>query len=243
MIDTLILTGGGMRCVWSAGFLYGLGELGIKPKTIIASSGNTGNAVYFATNQTQSTKRIWTQHLPGKRFISFTRWRKIIDIDYLIDDVFAQKEPLDFETLRTSETQVICLAFNIQTRQFEPFANGHVTYEVLRAAKALPFLYGKTVALGTSSYSDFPINPTQMEQFAPHSSHILSIDVRDTGGLLESVGTLLFRQPKDQETTSRAHNVIKPTINTNLLTRSQETLTKVFEEGRVYCHKYFGKLA
>lgn len=241
MLDTLILTGGGMRCAWSAGFLYGLNEIGIRPKTIIASSGNTGNAVYFATNQTQSTKRIWTQHLPGKHFISFLRWKKIIDIDYLVDDVFAQKEPLDFERLLTSETQVICLAFNVHTHQFEPFTNRSITYDVLRATKALPFIYGKTVPIGTGEYSDYPISPALMERFASNSSHILTIDIRSSGGLFDAVGKYLLRRSQEPEMNSRAQSVIRPAIDAHLLTRSQETLTKIFEEGRKYCHEYFKK--
>ncbi len=56
---SLILSGGGMRCSWSSGFLLGLKELGLNPTSIVANSGNVGNAVCFASGQTEYMKRVW----------------------------------------------------------------------------------------------------------------------------------------------------------------------------------------
>ncbi|MCX6756567.1 MAG: hypothetical protein NTW35_00200, partial [Candidatus Nomurabacteria bacterium] len=93
---SIVLTGGGMHCSWSAGFLVGLHDAGLLPTTILAKSGNAGNAVYIATGQSDRIKRIWTEHLSGNRFINFFRFKKIIDIDFLVDEVLTKKEPMDF---------------------------------------------------------------------------------------------------------------------------------------------------
>lgn len=97
---TLILTGGGMRCAWSGGLLYGLNEIGIRPQKIIANSGSVGNAVYFATNQSESIRNIWTKHLPGKRFISFSRFKKLSISIILLEKYFVLRNPLIGEHLR-----------------------------------------------------------------------------------------------------------------------------------------------
>lgn len=89
---SLVLSGGGMRCAWSGGFVTGLQELGLIPTTIIAKSGSVGNALYMATDQVEAIRRIWTVHLPGRSFINWLRFTKIIDIDFLVDEVLGKKE-------------------------------------------------------------------------------------------------------------------------------------------------------
>lgn len=55
---SIVLSGGGMRCSWSGGFLVGLTEIGLIPKTIVAKSGNAGDAVYIASGQQETIRRI-----------------------------------------------------------------------------------------------------------------------------------------------------------------------------------------
>ncbi len=160
----LILTGGGMRSAHGAGFLYCLGaELGITaPDILIGTSGNAGNALYFAAGQYDYLRSIWTEYDTwAPDFISFRRLRHIMDVDYLIDEVFKKRLPLDVAALE--KTKSICLipTTNAKTGKTQYWRSGLVDpFELLRAAKAIPYLYGKKITLKGRRYIDGEIGPT-----------------------------------------------------------------------------------
>lgn len=232
---TLILTGGGMRCAWSGGLLYGLNECGIHPKCIVATSGNAGNATYFSAGQYDSIKRIWTEHLPGSRFISFLRPQQIIDIDYLIDDVFHRYEPIHWETVRSSKTQIICPIHAVQSETVKIGSNQDINYEFLRASKALPVIYGKDVILDGVAYRDFAFTPSELCDYAPQNSDIVVIDVRMHNRFLRLLGKP-FMRPKPEKELSPEIRIVIPKIESGILTRSKETLSSIFEDGRTFAH-------
>lgn len=222
-----------MRCAWSAGFLYGLHEQGFQAEELIASSGNVANAAYFATNQVENMKRIWTKHLPGKRFISYSRLNKIIDIDYLVDDVLKQREPIRLDVLKQCKTKVIFPIRNVRTGQFKLFTNENVTYDVLRAAKALPIVYGKTVKIDSEYYSDHSITPLELVKYADKKANLIVIDVRSTPFLTFIKNLFWGLENKSLQTTGATDTmIIKPFIKAHFLSRSQKTLTELFEAGR-----------
>ena len=238
--QTLILTGGGMRCAWSGGFLCGLYELGIRPKEIIASSGNVGNAVYFATNQPESIRRIWTEHLPGKRFISFFRYKKIIDIDYLVDEVLSSKEPIAFDILKKSGIKVVCPLRETTTGHVFTYSNENISYPVLKAAKAMPFLYGKTVSISDKELSDYPFTPQLLVTYAEKNSKCTVIDTREQNNVVRYLGKKLIDSTPEQVESS-VLSIIKPDIKAHLLSRSSETLLATFNSGKAYCLENYSK--
>jgi len=79
----IVCTGGETRCAFSGGFLVGLGlKFSIELSIIIAASGSADNACYFASKQFYEIERIWKKHLVTKKFLTFFRVWKMIDIDY-----------------------------------------------------------------------------------------------------------------------------------------------------------------
>lgn len=232
---TLVLTGGGMRCAWSGGLLYGLNECGIHPKCIVAVSGNAGNATYFSAGQYDSIKRIWTEHLPGNKFISFLRPQRIIDIDYLIDDVFHRYEPIHWETVRSSKTQIICPIHAVQSGTVKIGSNQNINYEFLRASKALPVIYGKSVMLNGVAYRDFAFTPSELCEYALKNSDIVVIDVRMHNWFIRLLGKP-FMRPKPEKELPQGTRAVIPIIKSNVLTRSKERLSSIFEDGRAFAH-------
>lgn len=140
---SVVLSGGGMRCSWSGGFLVGLEALGLLPKIIVAKSGDTCNAIYLATGQSSLIRKTWAQHLTGTRFIRYCRIFKIVDIDYLFDDIITKKEPLNFVALKTSPMRVYIACFNLTQSKVDYFSNETITPSVLKGSAAIPVLYRK----------------------------------------------------------------------------------------------------
>lgn len=154
----IVLSGGGMTCSYSAGFLSALVyEHGFKdPDIIIAGSGSSGAAAYYTAGQYASLTNVWTKRLSSKKFINILRIKRIIDIDYLIDEVFKVQEPLKIEKVLQSKIKLLIPATNTETGELEYFSNdGSVDiYEAMRASKAMPILFGKKINIKGQTYYD-----------------------------------------------------------------------------------------
>ncbi len=233
---SLVLSGGGMRCAWSGGFITGLQDLGLIPKTIVANSGNAGSSIYFVTNQIRSIKRIYTEHLPGNRFIRWWRLSKIMDIDFLVDDVFKMREPIDWDALSFSPTQVYIACFNITKQKFDYFSNDSITYEVLRAAKAVPLIYGKKVIIDDDVYTDMSLSPyTSIKNMQPNlSEKVICIDVREKNKMIKFISKFLGFESKNDNASSSIFSITPSDPKTWLMTSSKRALTESFNDGYIY---------
>lgn len=154
----IISIGGGMRSAYGAGFLYALGaKLGItNPDIVVASSGGTGNAMYFLTGQYEDMKHIWNELLPTRRFVSWLRIRPIMDVDYLIDDVMKGQFRLKTEVLERNSSQYFIPLFDTSGECIRLISKEDDAdiYEVLRASKSIPFFYGKDISVLGRTYVD-----------------------------------------------------------------------------------------
>lgn len=218
-----------MRCAWSAGFMVGLEEIGLIPKVIITRSGNAGSAVYLATHQSESIKRIWTKHLPGTRFIRWWRPHKIIDVDYLVDTVFVTKEPMMFEVLKESPVRVYIACFNLTQQRIDYFDNKTISLDVLKATKALPIVYGKEITIGKSQYADhiFPLQNLIEDQRENMEGKIIVVDVRQKSGFFPIVYKMICGKKIVFEVVNKNILTIRPeNLNAHLLSNSQNVLKK-----------------
>jgi len=157
----IVCSGGGMTCSYTAGFLKALVEEHnlTEPDILIAGSGSAGTAAYYVARQYNSVTDIWANRLSTKKFINKLRLRRIIDIDYLVDEVFKNQEPLDVKAILDSNIEFIIPATNVNTGNIKYFTKGHADiFEVLRATKALPILYNKEVTIQGSTYCDSRIS-------------------------------------------------------------------------------------
>lgn len=151
---------GGMSCAYSVGVILALVEKFnlTDPYLVIGSSGSTGTLAYYAAGQYKSIKNIWENLLPSKKFISFFRLNKIMDIDYLIDDIFKKQDPLDINKIRQSKIKLFISATNIQNGNLEYFNNEADIFEALRASSATPIAYNKVVNIKNNQYIDGAIS-------------------------------------------------------------------------------------
>lgn len=154
----LILSGWGMRAVFCVGALLALQkELWFTaPDIVIAGSWSVWTASYFIARQYKDIKTIWLSHLSTKRFINFWRVWKIMDIDYLIDVVFKKQAPLYVKKIYDSPIRYYIGATNAHSGKVEYFSqkDGIDIFELMRASKAMPFFYGRSVDINWSLYHD-----------------------------------------------------------------------------------------
>ncbi len=160
----VIVSGGGMACSYNAGVLIGLIEKykSFRPDIIIGGSGGAGTSAYYLSRQKKSLKNIWLNLLAGNRkFINPFRFWKIINVDYLIDEIFKKQDPLDLDKVRFSKIKYLIATTNSKTGKIKYFSNKEKKsniLEALRASKAIPIVYGRTVKIGNSNYCDSVIS-------------------------------------------------------------------------------------
>ncbi|TSC77694.1 MAG: putative esterase of the alpha-beta hydrolase superfamily [Parcubacteria group bacterium Gr01-1014_24] len=149
---------GGISCAYFVGVIFALVEKFnlTNPYIVIGSSGSTGTLAYYVAGQYASIKNIWENLLPSKKFISFWRLNKIMDIDYLIDDIFKKQDILDVGKIKLSKIKLLISATNIETGGLEYFSNqgGVDIFEALRASCATPITYNKSVKIDGHKYID-----------------------------------------------------------------------------------------
>ena len=136
-----IFPGGSARAVYTAGSLYALCNMEIpKPDIIIGGSGSAGTCLCYVSGQKEIIKNVWCNCLSTKKFLSFRRFWKILNVDYLVDTVLKKDNPLDMGSIKNSSILVYLPITDSQTGEIEYASNKAELdlYEVVRAAVSVP---------------------------------------------------------------------------------------------------------
>ncbi len=156
----IVTSGGGMKCAYAAGALVALAKkLSItEPDIYISASGSVGAMFYYLAGQYDSIERIWLRYLPSKEVVS--RFPPGFDVDYVVDTVMRRELPLDERAFVKTKTRWFVPVTDLDSGRTDFVTNGSWfnPYEVMRAAKAIPFLYGGSVRLGSHNYIDGDLN-------------------------------------------------------------------------------------
>ncbi|OGZ45155.1 MAG: hypothetical protein A2756_01680 [Candidatus Ryanbacteria bacterium RIFCSPHIGHO2_01_FULL_48_27] len=187
----IVCSGGGMRCAYTGGVLVALAEKHkfTSPDIIIAASGSAAFAFYYLTRQYKSIEHIATELLSTPKFISFLRPFKIMDIDYLVDEVFKKQAPLNIGLLSDLKTKYYIAATDSNSRTRSYFCNDSSVdiFEILRATKAIPFFYNKKVVINGIDYIDGTVSTSFDDALLKArelgATHIIGIDNRPREGL------------------------------------------------------------
>ncbi|GAA3623604.1 hypothetical protein GCM10022223_45760 [Kineosporia mesophila] len=202
----LVVQGGGMRGIYSIGALAALEDAGLRDafSVVVGSSAGAINSAYFLAGQANDGLHIYLDHLCTKRFINTRRLWRVVDVDYLIDDVMRTRMPLDFEALKAASADLHIVLTDAETGEAHVVNtdDGHDLHEVLRATAALPALYNKRVLVGNRRYIDGGIvAPVPVDQaFAAGATRALVVMTRsfdfqqnDLSTLMRKLGVLLAR--------------------------------------------------
>ena len=158
---SIVAEGGGMRGAYAAGAIYALySYFGLKKVDYATgSSASIGTLAYYTSGQTNIGMHIWPKFAPEKKFMSLRNifaGHPILNVDYMIDEVFKKYIPLDKNKIKNSKTKFIVPLTNADNGQAEYFDNKTKMdfFEILKAAMAAPFAYGKEIKINGSYYID-----------------------------------------------------------------------------------------
>lgn len=146
----LVIEGGAMRAVCSAGGAVALAELGFSDlfDEVYATSAGVMNASYFITNQPQLGISVYFDNCTTRAFFNPLRFWKVLDVDYIIDMVVSVQKPLDVDKVLRSQTRLMVTVIDHitgQPRIVDTKTTRTPLLDVLKAAMAIPIFYNRTI--------------------------------------------------------------------------------------------------
>lgn len=160
MKTALILEGGAMRGLYTAGVIDVLMENNIETDLCIGVSAGALFGINYKSKQPGRVLRYNLKYSSDRRFVgwrSFLKSGDLMDKQFYFDDLPYKLDPMDLETYRNCKTQFKAVVTNLKTGQAEyPDIDDLADYkcmEFLRASGSLPFL-SKNVEIDGVPYLD-----------------------------------------------------------------------------------------
>lgn len=162
----LILEGGGMRAGFVAGVVMALMDRGLtKFNHAVAVSASVPTLAYFAAGQREEIEQVWRNELNTSNlvcyrnvpaaFLTLSAQRPVLDIDYLVYEVFKKKYPLEIQRLMKSEMACRFAVTNVPGGQLTFLSPGDDDiYKIFKAALAVPGCYLLPVCINGHEYVD-----------------------------------------------------------------------------------------
>lgn len=141
----LVLEGGGMRGIYTAGVLDVFLEEGISFDGLIGVSAGAVHGCSYISKQKGRSIRYYKKYCQDKRFMSmrnFLRTGDIVDEAFCYHEIPEQLDPYDHEAFHASTTEFYVGCSNVETGKPEYF---HVTdmageIDKMRASASLPYV-------------------------------------------------------------------------------------------------------
>ena len=191
----LIVEGGAMRGVYTAGTLFALAWWDCADIFDVAYGVSAGavNTAYFLSGQARLAVGTYYEDLCGPEFINPRRFWKMVDVDFVEREVFTQRKPLDEKAIRTGRTQFFVGMTECATGEGVCWhLQGHPEplSRVLKASMALPVVYNRTVDLGGRRFMDGGLaNPIPIDwALADGATHCLVLLTRPRNDLMRPPG-------------------------------------------------------
>lgn len=141
----LVLEGGGMRGIYTAGVLDFFMEQDFYTNGVIGVSAGACHGCSYASKQPKRSFRINTEYLKDKRYMSFRSLIKTGDFfgaDFVYNAIPNELDVFDYEAFHTSNIRLYASATNLETGKAEylPCVNMKRDVIYVRASASLPLL-------------------------------------------------------------------------------------------------------
>lgn len=141
----LVLEGGGMRGLYSAGVMDVLMQLGFRPDVICGTSAGVTFGVNYPSHQPGRVLRYNLRFAGDKRYISvfsLLRTGDICNVDFCYRELPDVLDPFDYDTYRNSGIRLFATVTNLRTGKAEylEVKDCRTQMDIVRATASLPFL-------------------------------------------------------------------------------------------------------
>ncbi|UJF35857.1 patatin-like phospholipase family protein [Paenibacillus hexagrammi] len=142
----LVLEGGGMRGVYTAGVLEYFMEQKWYFPYIVGVSAGACNAVSYISRQPGRNKRVTIGYIGDSRYLSYRnlfRQKSIFGMDFIFKELPERLEPFDYDTFYTSSQQFVIGTTDAHSGEAVYYTKdelGKHTLPIVQASSSLPFV-------------------------------------------------------------------------------------------------------
>lgn len=142
----LVLEGGGMRGVYTAGVLESFLEKGLSFPYVIGVSAGACNAASYISQQKGRNKRVNLEYISDSRYLSLKNYiknRELFGMDFIFNEIPSRLIPFDFESFYQNQTEFVIGTTDCKTGDplyFKKSDYGQEMLTVLKASSSLPFV-------------------------------------------------------------------------------------------------------
>lgn len=183
---TLILEGGALRGIYTAGVLDVLMKYNIEANCVLGVSAGALNGMNYISKQAKRSMQINIEYCDNPRYIGYKALRKekgLIGYDYLFNEISTKENPFDLETFKSSKQKFISVVTNCEKGTTEYVEKAECIdniYKVVQASSSMP-LCSRMVKIGNNHYLDGAVTMSIPVDWAIKEGHknILVVLTRD----------------------------------------------------------------
>ena len=158
MKTLLILEGGGLRGIYTAGVLDVFMKHQIKVDAIMGVSAGALFGINYVSNQQGRVLRYNLDNLKNKNYMGISSWLRtgnIMNKDFCFNKLIYETDPFDFDTFNKSKVDFFVTVTNVYNGKSEYFKINDIEsdMEYLRASGSMPVV-SKFVNIGNKYYLD-----------------------------------------------------------------------------------------
>ncbi len=159
----LVIEGGSSRGTYSSGMVLALDELGVTPAfdAVYGSSAGALNGAWLLCGRSSTGVRTWWNPVVMRRIINplhTLRGRAVIDLEYLVHQVYSVLEPMDFPAILANPVTFHPLATDADTGEstdLHPFLDDVDAIKIaLAASSCMPVLAGPPIPMAGRRFVD-----------------------------------------------------------------------------------------
>ena len=177
----LVIEGGGMRGVVSAGMAAAIEQLGLSDAfdEVHGASAGSFNGAFLIARQATYLTGLYPHGFGDPRFVSLRRaigGRPLFDLDYVIGEVWRNQRPLRTDLIDASAVELHCTATDVERAEIVDLAELHGGEEIrgaMRASARLPWLAGPPV----SFRGRLLLDATLAEAIPVHAARLTATDL------------------------------------------------------------------
>lgn len=142
----LVLEGGGMRGVYTAGVLESFLDHGLSFPYVIGVSAGACNAASYLSQQKGRNRRVNLEYISDSRYLSLKNYikkRELFGMDFIFNEIPSKLIPFDFESFYQNNTEFVIGTTDCESGEpvyFNKSEYGPDMLTVLKASSSLPFV-------------------------------------------------------------------------------------------------------
>lgn len=143
--SSLVLEGGGMRGIYTAGVLDFFLEKDIEFETVIGVSAGACHACNFISKQKGRNYHVNTDYLKGSQYLSFRnliKTKSAFGMEFIFDDIPNKLNLFDYDAFHNSKSQLITVSSNVETAEpfYRTIVNMYTDVDYIKSSISIPLL-------------------------------------------------------------------------------------------------------